>query len=141
MTIHRWPEPPGETKGWKQHWPAFYQKCKNGTAEVIQKAIDSGKLKGRPKKKQFEVFSVDWMSDRAGNIFMLEFNMSPAVSQKEFNDPTSRDSRREYLMKHDELMLREALAIVMPWDGGKEEAPGQWDFAGTFTRGKDSSSL
>mmetsp|Transcript_35002 Transcript_35002/g.74668 ORF Transcript_35002/g.74668 Transcript_35002/m.74668 type:complete len:576 (-) Transcript_35002:190-1917(-) len=134
VTIHRWPEQPDQTEGWKQHWPTMYEKCKRGTAEVIQKAIKGAKLKGRPGKKQFEVFSVDWMADRSFDIFMLEFNMSPAVSQKEFDDPSSRDSRREYLMKHDELMLKEALAIAMPWDAGAEEAPGQWDFAGTFTR-------
>lgn len=137
VTIHRWPEPPNQTEGWKQHWSTMYEKCKQGTAEVIQKAIESGKLKGRPNQKQFEVFSVDWMSDQSFNIFMLEFNMSPAVAQKEFDDPSERDSRREYLMKHDELMLREALAIVMPWDGGEEDAPGEWDSAGTFKRSND----
>ena len=133
ITIHRHPEPPGETEGWKQHWESTYEQCKAGTAEVIEKAIASGKLKGRPKK-QFEVFSVDWMPDEHGNIWMFEFNMSPAVCQKEFDVPSNRDVRRDYLMQHDEVMLREALDFVMPWDGG--ETPGLWDLAGEFKGGQ-----
>jgi nicotinamidase-related amidase len=130
ITIHRHPEPPGETEGWKQHWDSVYDKCKQATAEVISKAIESGKLKGRRNKKQFEVLSVDWMPDNHGNVWMFEFNLSPAVAQSEFDDPAKRDARRDYLMQHDEIMLREALAIALPWDGG--EAPGQWDLAGQF---------
>eukprot|EP00986_Skeletonema_menzelii_P001081 scaffold290_cov138-Skeletonema_menzelii.AAC.4 len=130
ITIHRHPVPPGETDGWKQHWESTYEKCKQGTVEVISRAIESGKLKGRHNKKQFEVFSVDWMPDNNGNIWMFEFNLSPAVAQREFDDAATRDARRDYLMQHDEIMLREALDIAMPWDGG--ETPGDWDLAGEF---------
>jgi len=131
ITIHRHPEPPGETEGWKQHWEAVYDKCKAGTSEVIKRAISTGKLKGRPKK-QFEVFSVDWMPDTHGNIWMFEFNMSPAVCQKEFNDISKRDIRRDYLMQHDEIMLREALNIVLPLEGNGSSTS-DWDLAGNFT--------
>ena len=89
----------------------------------------TSKLKGR-SKKQFEVFSVDWMPDDNGNIWMFEFNMSPAVAQREFDDPSNRDVRRDYLMQHDHIMLNEALSIVLPWQGG--QGPGQWDLAGEF---------
>lgn len=130
ITIHRHPEPPGETEGWKQHWESTYERCKHGTVEVISRAIESGKLKGRRNKKQFEVFSVDWMPDKNGNIWMFEFNLSPAVAQREFDDVSKRDARRNYLMQHDEIMLKEALDIAMPWDGGK--TPGEWDLAGEF---------
>lgn len=132
VTIHRHPEPPNETEGWKQHWDRVYDQCKRGTIEVINNAIDSGRLKGRRGKKQFEVFSVDWMPDEHGNIWMFEFNLSPAVAQSEFDDPAKRDVRRDYLMKHDEAMLREALDIVMPWGG--ESPEGSWDFAADFVK-------
>ena len=66
------------------------------------------------------------MPDAHGNIWMFEFNLSPAVAQPEFDDPTSRDSRRDYLMKHDESMLKEALDIVFPWEQSKGD--GEWDF-------------
>lgn len=126
VTIHRHPEHPSETEGWKQHWDDVYKRCKNATAEVIENAIKSRKLRGR-NKKQFEVFSVDWMPDTNGNLWMFEFNFSPAVAQPEFNDPNSRDKRRDYLMKHDEAMLREALDIVVPWEQSSE-VDGEWDF-------------
>lgn len=126
VTIHRHPEHPGQTEGWKQHWENTYEKCKQGTTEVIEKAIASGKLKGRHNKKQFEVFSVDWMPDKLGNIWMFEFNLSPAIG----NYSDEQDERRGYLMQHDKIMMREALAIVMPWAGG--QTPGLWDLAGEF---------
>ena len=125
VTIHRHPQHPAETEGWKQHWDSVYSKCKEATGEVIENAIQSKKLRGR-SKKQYEVFSVDWMPDAHGNIWMFEFNLSPAVAQPEFDDPTSRDSRRDYLMKHDESMLKEALDIVFPWEENKGD--GEWDF-------------
>ena len=131
ITIHRHAEAPNETDGWKQHWERIYQQCKVGTAEVIKRAITTGKLKGRPDKKQFEVFSMDWMPDQHGNIWMLECNMSPAVCQKEFDDPSKRDGRRDYLYKHDETMLREALAIAMPFERG--ETSENWDFVDSFS--------
>lgn len=69
ITIHRHPEPPSVTEGWKQHWESTYEQCKQGTAEVISRAIESGKLKGRQNKNQFEVFSVEfsrsWVSSLA----------------------------------------------------------------------------
>jgi len=129
ITIHRHPVPPNETEGWKQHWESVYDKCKAGTSEVIERAISTGKLKGR-SKKQFEVFSVDWMPDVDGNIWMFEFNMSPAICQKEFDHPSKRDVRRDYLMQHDEIMLRAALDIVLPLEGN--EVLGDWDLAGNF---------
>ena len=129
VTIHRWPEAPSETEGWKQHWNKMYEKCKKGTTDIIERAISLGKLMGRRNKKQFEVFSCDWMADTSFNIHFFEFNMSPAVSQKEFDDPEARDARRDYLMNHDEAMLREALAIAIPLEGGqKGDSDGQWDF-------------
>jgi nicotinamidase-related amidase len=125
ITIHRHHIPPDETIGWKQHWDVVYKKCQAGTAEVIEKAMASGKLKGRRKQKQFEVFSVDWMPDTKGNIWMFEFNMSPAVwiRNKAFDLANDGDERRSSLMKHDEMMLQEALSVVMP-DG---KGPGQWE--------------
>ena len=130
VTIHRHHVPPQETEGWKQHWESTYKKSQDATAEIIGKAISQGRLKGRQGKKQFEVFSADWMPDQFGNIWMFEFNMSPAVCQAEFDDPGKRDARRDALMRHDVDMLREALSIVLPWEGCT--TLGAWDLTATF---------
>ena len=137
ITIHRHSEPPASTKGWGRHWPGIYEKCKAGTLAVIQRAVEKGNLKGRLGKRQFEVFSADWMGDTHGNVWLFEFNMSPALCRafQDFDKAapgSSTDStRRSELMLHDEKMLREALAIVLPWDGG--EMRGLWDLAGSFS--------
>ena len=140
VTIHRHPEHPKDTEGWKQHWDTVYDKCKQGTAKIIKKAIASGKLKGRKNKKQFEVFSCDWMPDEDGHVWMFEFNMSPAVAvaSKGYDSPSRRGkSRRQYLIEHDENMLRDALAIVMPYDSN-DNRESEWDLAGTFVYGNMS---
>jgi hypothetical protein len=142
VTIHRHPEHPKDTEGWKQHWDTVYDKCKQGTATIIKKAIASGKLKGRKNKKQFEVFSCDWMPDEDGHVWMFEFNMSPAVAvaSKGYDSPSRRGkSRRQYLIEHDENMLREALAIVIPYDGN-DNKESEWDLAGTFVYGNMSTN-
>uniref|UniRef100_A0A7S1G2Y8 Isochorismatase-like domain-containing protein n=1 Tax=Corethron hystrix TaxID=216773 RepID=A0A7S1G2Y8_9STRA len=132
ITIHRHPEHPSETKGWRQHWTSTYAKCQKSTAEVIRRAVETkGTVKGRLGKKQFEVFSVDWMPDEDGNIWMFEFNLSPAVAQAEFDDVRKRDARRDILMRHDETMLQEALDIVKPWEKGGEG--GQWEKVREFS--------
>jgi hypothetical protein len=130
VTIHRHPVPPSETIGWKQHWEKTYVKCQQGTADVIERAIQMGKLLGRKGKRQFEVFSADWMPDEHGNIWLFEFNMSPAVCQKEFEDLDKRDERRDKLMKDDEIMMRDALDIALPWEGGS--GVGLWDKVDIF---------
>ncbi len=137
VTIHRHHIPPEQTDGWKQHWESTYEKCKKGTADVIEKAIMSGKLRGRTKK-QFEVFSVDWMPDESGKIWMFEFNMSPAVwvRNEEFDGRVDdKDVRRGSLMKHDETMLRDALALVIRQDSDRNPG-GLWDEIKKF-KGRD----
>jgi len=135
ITIHRHPQPPGETEGWKQHWESAYAKCQVATTKVLERAVLTQKLKGREGKRQFEVFSVDWMLDEHDKIWMFEFNMSPAVAQPQFDDPSKRDQRRDWLMEHDRMMLKEALDIVFVREEEETANHGQWDRAGEFQGG------
>ena len=73
---------------------------------------------------------------------MFEFNMSPAVLKRDAAFDQRFDgggggggggvagARREWLMQHDEAMLRESLDIVLPPEDRAD--PGQWDLAGEF---------
>jgi len=99
-------------------WPDAYPKCKAATAKVIEKAVSEGKLEGRLGKLQFEIFSADFMVDTRGDVWLFEFNMSPVLK-----DP--KDAPKV----NDADMVRGALSIVSPWEGGD---PGRWDFAGEF---------
>ena len=149
ITIHRHPQPPGETVAWARHWDAAYATSKAQSLEVLKRAVATeGMLRGRKGKRQFEVFSADWMPDAQGNCWLFEFNLSPAVCKrdaaydaqhqhqhqhKRTTTTTTGDARREWLMRHDERMLEEALDVVLPWEGGA--APGEWDLAGEFKGG------
>ena len=52
ITIHRHPQPPGETEGWAQHWPRVYEQSKAQTLEVLKRAVATGLVKGRKGKTQ-----------------------------------------------------------------------------------------
>jgi len=119
VTILRHPVPVSQTKGWKQHWPDAYTKCKAGTANIVRKSVVEGKLVGRLGQKQFEVFSADWMMDSHGKAWLFEFNMSPALCQHDFS------------RKRDRAMLRGALSIALP-SKGQTCGLGLWDTAGVF---------
>ena len=110
------PEEPAAI-GWAD-WAAVYPKFKHAVAKVIQRAVEEGKLEGRVGKRQFELFSADFMMDLHGKPWLFEFNMSPAICQHGF------------ALEHDEKMMRDALSIVIPWEGGG--GPGLWDVAGQF---------
>ena len=73
------------------------------------------------------------MPDAQGNCWLFEFNLSPAVCKrdaaydantstkhqhKRTTTTTTGDARREWLMRHDERMLEEALDVVLPWEEG-----------------------
>merc|ERR1711920_451093 len=102
---------------WKP-WQAAYPKCKAAVAQVIERAVTSGKLEGRLGKKQFEILSADFIVNTHGDVWLFEFNMSPVLKDPQ-DAPKVNDAE----------MIRGALSIVAPWDGGN---PGLWDFAGEF---------
>mmetsp|Transcript_70118 Transcript_70118/g.227470 ORF Transcript_70118/g.227470 Transcript_70118/m.227470 type:complete len:466 (+) Transcript_70118:390-1787(+) len=104
-------------KGWGA-WPAGYTTCKEVAAQVVKQAVEQGKLEGRDGKKQFEIFSADFVLDTSGKAWLLEFNF----------DPVLRDDDR-HASTDDSAMVRAALSIVLPWEQG---SPGFWDFAGEF---------
>lgn len=102
---------------WKP-WPEAYPKCKSAVGKVMQRAVTQGKLEGRLHKKQFEILSADFIVDTNGDVWLFEFNMSPVLK-----DP--HDAPKV----NDADMIRGALSIVVPWEGG---GPGMWDFVGEY---------
>eukprot|EP01052_Picozoa_sp_SAG31_P029359 SAG31_NODE_2912_length_4920_cov_3.413192_3_plen_479_part_00 len=117
VTIVRHPQRTSDTSIWP-HWSTAYSKCKQVTSSIIEHAVSTGKLSGRPGQKQFEIFSADYMLDTHGKVWLFEFNMTPALCQHSF------------AMRDDEEMIRDALSLVLPWEGST--APGNWDGAGQF---------
>lgn len=95
------------------HWPKVYPKCCEGVKTVIQRAAEEGKLIGR-NKVQFEIISADFMANEDLEVYLLEFNTGPVLRDPEESPDV-----------HDGDMVRGALHLVEPWEGG---SPEQWDF-------------
>eukprot|EP00927_Polykrikos_kofoidii_P036351 TRINITY_DN30690_c0_g1_i1.p1 TRINITY_DN30690_c0_g1~~TRINITY_DN30690_c0_g1_i1.p1 ORF type:complete len:581 (+),score=101.76 TRINITY_DN30690_c0_g1_i1:57-1745(+) len=114
-----------EVKCWNA-WPEAYPRCKACVVDVMQKAVQSGKLQHRPGQKQFEVFSADFIIDTSGRPWLFEFNMSPVL--KDAKDSSTVD---------DSAMIRGALSIVIPWENGDKAL---WDLAADFRSDAAASS-
>merc|ERR1719414_1742763 len=76
--------------GWKP-WTAAYPQCKASVAKVISTAVGKGKLEGRLGKKQFEIFSADFIVDTHGDVWLFEFNMSPVLKDAQ-DSPDTNDA-------------------------------------------------
>jgi len=137
-------------EGWQTHesvWPAAYDKCKEAVTVIVGNAIAQGKLQTRPNKKQFEIFSADFMLDTSGKLWIIEFNFSPVLYDPKFaNDenlttPGLKKYHELYLKQGEEAevndgeMIRDAVTIAFD-DGKGLSATTKWDAAGQF-RGSD----
>lgn len=94
------------------HWPEVYPKCQDGVRTVIKRAVEQGKLEGRPKI-QFEIISADFIVTASKDVYLLEFNTGPVLKDPEDSPDV-----------HDAGMINGALHIVEPWEGGDED---KWD--------------
>lgn len=117
-----------ETPGWGA-WPDAYPKCKAAVAEIVGRAVQAGRLQGRPDKKQFEMISADFIVDTNGKVWLFEFNTDPVLRDE-------GEAGGRHVGVHDGSMVRGALSIAMPWEGGDI---GLWELAGEF-RGEAPSA-
>jgi nicotinamidase-related amidase len=136
-----------EAKEWTG-WPDAYESCKTIIAKVAGRAIAQGKLQGRPGKKQFEIFSADFMIDRAGKSWLIEFNFGPVVFDPEANQALTTKGLREYQRIYEEegelahvndsRMIGDAVCMVFyPEEAAKRST--RWDPAATFQGDKPCS--
>lgn len=114
----------GRSGTWEP-WAESYPKCKEGVKQLMKKAIDGRRLEPRPGKRQFEIFSADFLIDTSGKAWFFEFNMSPVL--KDHTDDSANN---------DADMIRGALSIVFPHRFGN---PGLWEFAGEYNQPQNHS--
>jgi nicotinamidase-related amidase len=131
---------------WTNHacvWPAAYEKCKHAVADIVERAIQHHKLQVRPAKKQFEVFSADFMLDTSGKLWIIEFNFSPVLYDPSFatEDTLTTDGLKRYhelylkegkdAQVNDGDMIRDAVTIAF-YDSKDLPSTSKWDAAGEF---------
>jgi hypothetical protein len=137
----------GETvDGWKNHasaWPAAYETCQDAVVEIVGRAIRQGKLQKRPGKKQFEIFSADFMLDTSGRLWIIEFNFTPVLYDPKFANEDNLTTAglkkyHELYLKHGEEvevndgpMVRDAVSIVF-YPNESLPSTTQWDAAAQF---------
>lgn len=132
-----------EDAEWRdKHWPAAYPKCKEIVSTVIGRAVETGKLQGRPRadavaetsyagpgKRQFELLSADFLIDTTGRPWMFEFNLTPVLRDEDYSS-----------VVNDLAEVREAIDIAMPEKLDSESLNTDsmkfktklWDFVGEF---------
>jgi hypothetical protein len=97
----------------------------------------------RPAKKQFEVFSADFMLDTSGKLWIIEFNFSPVLYDPSFasEDTLTTDGLKRYhelylkegkdAQVNDGDMIRDAVTIAF-YDSKDLPSTSKWDAAGEF---------
>jgi hypothetical protein len=98
------------------YWARVYPKCQQGVKTVVERAVEQGKLEGRPKI-QFEIISADFIVTADEDVYLLEFNTGPVLKDPEDSPDV-----------HDAGMINGALHIVEPWEDG---TPDEWDLVCT----------
>lgn len=122
-------------------WPDAYEKSKHAVAYAVEQTILQGRLKGRPGKKQFEIFSTDFMMDCSGNVWLIEFNFGPVMFDPEAKQPLTTKGLKLYQELYEKegasvqvnyhAMIRDAIGMVF-YPDDKAKQPSHWDIAGTF---------
>lgn len=130
-----------------ERWPvSYYGSCREAVINWMHTIIESGNLKGRAGKRQFEIFSADFMFDRddVENPFLIEFNGGPVLF-----DPTLRNQilatrglkRYQKLFQfygdeapvNDHNMIRDALRLALRMNNTSDDVTGtRWEKAATI---------
>lgn len=109
-------------------------KYRGMVCEIVQKAIEKGLLKPRPGKKQFEIFSADFMLDQDDRMYLIECNFTPVMYDPHGKQELTTRGLRSYAelyrndpenaVVNDHEMVRDALALAF----GDEPGPNsQWE--------------
>jgi len=68
-------------------WPDVYGRCRALIADIVGRAIDRGRLRGRKDKAQYEIFSADFILDEFDKLWCIEFNFTPVLYDPRANQP------------------------------------------------------
>ncbi|KAL7468436.1 hypothetical protein ACHAXS_008665 [Conticribra weissflogii] len=105
-------------------YSSMFKQCTDVVATLVERAIQSNKLQLRPgKKKQFELFSSDFMFNADfTKAYLIEFNFSPVIYDPYANQELSTDGLKRYQRLfemygeeaevNDHEMIRDAVSIV-----------------------------
>jgi len=126
-------------------WPHAYTSIQQILSSIVERAVAQGKLRGRPGKKQFEIFSADFMVDTVGKAWFIEANFGPVLFDPLVGQALTTNGLREYQRLYQELgdavevndhvMIADAMRMVFyPEEvaaGNKKQAT-LWDLVGEF---------
>jgi hypothetical protein len=121
----------------------LFQKCTAIISSVVQRAIESNELQGRPGKKQFEVFSSDFVFDTDLRAHLIEFTFSPVLfdplAKQELTTKGLKAYMRDYELNgdaaaiNDHAMIKDVVSMVFyPKQAFGEKEPsdtiGGWEY-------------
>lgn len=124
-----------------------FQKCTDIVSTVVQRAIESNELQGRPGKKQFEVFSADFIFDSDFKAHLIEFNFSPVLfdplAKQELTTKGLKAYMRDFELNgdaaaiNDHAMIKDVVSMVFypKQTFAKKEmqdAIGGWEYIKSF---------
>ena len=126
-------------------WPGAYGRCQSLIADIVGRAIDQGRLRGRKDKAQqsFEIFSADFMLDEFDKLWCIEFNFTPVLYDSRADQPLTTRGLRLYDDQYkksggkeaeidDGKMIADALDLIFGEVGKQGEKDSLWDLCATM---------
>ena len=125
----------------------MFQQCTDIISSVVQRAVESKELQGRPGKTQFEVFSADFMFDTDLKAHLIEFNFSPVLFDPLANQELTTKGLKAYMKDYevhgdaaeinDHVMIKDVVSMIFypkQTFAKKEVADsvGGWEFVRSF---------
>lgn len=125
----------------------MFQQCTNTIACVVQRAIESNELQGRPGKAQFEIFSADFMFDTDLKAHLIEFNFSPVLFDPPANQELTTKGLKTYMKDYeihgdaaeinDHVMIKDVVSMIFYpkqtcGKTGEADAVGGWELVRSF---------
>lgn len=118
----------------------LFEKCTGIVATVVGRAIGSNKLQGRTGKKQFEIFSSDFIFNTDYKAHLIEFNFSPVLFDPLAKQELTTKGLKAYMKEsaiNDHTMVKDVISMVFypkqAFDKVKEgEAVGGWEYIKSF---------
>lgn len=87
---------PGQAADNFKAWPGVYGKCQTLVSDIVGRAIDQGRLRGREDKAQYEIFSADFILDESDKLWCIEFNFTPVLYDPRANQPLTTRGLKLY---------------------------------------------
>jgi hypothetical protein len=127
---------------WPSGWPSSYEKVRDLVRQVVDRAVQIGKLQSRGSvKRQFEIFSADVMIDEQYRPWLIECNFGCVLFDPKIGQPLTTtglkryqelyESQGEAAEVNDHNMLADTVSLIFDQESESSTCV-KWELIGQY---------